>query len=80
MILNAPKVVINEDYINRKKLSSKNPEEFQRWVQIRQAMIQSQIQLRKSRGVIPDPKLESLLKIFDGINSDKKEEESDKSN
>ncbi len=64
IILNAPKVVFNDDYIKKKKLNSKTPEEFERWVKMKQALIQSQIEFKKSRGAQPDAKLEEMLNLL----------------
>lgn len=67
IILNAPKVVIDENYIKMKKVHSKNPEEFERWVQQKIAMIQSQISIRKEKGFSSDPKLQSMLELFESV-------------
>ena len=65
LILNSPKIVIDENYLKIKQANSKNSEEFERWLKMEIAMIKSQIHFREQRSSSPDPKLESMLKLLE---------------
>ena len=64
LIFNAPRIVIDENYIKMKKANSKSPEEFERWVRRKIAFLTMQIKMRKSKGLPVDPRLESGLMLF----------------
>lgn len=64
LVLNAPKIVIDENYLKIKKSQSKSPEEFERWIQRRIAIIQSQISMREQKGMKSNPELEALLVLL----------------
>ena len=60
-----PVVVIDENYIKAKRYNCKNLEEFQKWLRMKIAYCQSQISQRKNEGMLPDPKLEKTLQMFE---------------
>lgn len=64
MILNSPKIEINEDYLKAKQSNSKTPDEFKRWLMMKFDLLQSQVEMRKQKGIINDPKLDEALKLF----------------
>lgn len=64
-IRNNPGVIMDEHYIELKKLQSKTPEEFEKWIQKKLATVYSQITMRKEKGLSPDPKLEIIRKILE---------------
>lgn len=72
MILNSPKVELNEEYLKAKQANSKTPEEFERWISRTKAMIQAQITIRQAKGATPDPKLESMLALLNSFFPDNK--------
>ena len=59
-----PAVTIDENYIKLKRSNCVNLEDFQRWLRKKIAMVQSQISIRESRGLVPDPKLDDALRMF----------------
>ncbi len=63
--INSSPVVIDDEYIKRKRFNYKNLEEFQKWIKMKIAEIQSQIHARKYRGLIPDPRLDKKLEMFE---------------
>ena len=65
LIRNAPRVVIDESYIKRKRFNCKDLEEFQGWLRRKIAMIQAQMQFRAAKGMPADPKFEKGLKMFE---------------
>lgn len=67
LIRNSPAIVMDERYIKAKKFQFKNPDEYSKWLQKKIAEIQSQISMRKARGLVGDPTLESVLKMFENI-------------
>jgi hypothetical protein len=64
LIMNAPRVVLNEEYIQKKKATSPTPEVFDRWVRFKIAMIESQVYARKNKRLVSDPKLDAALKLL----------------
>jgi hypothetical protein len=60
-----PTVIINEDYLKLKRSQCDNLEQFQRWLKKKIAEIQSQINMRATRGLIEDPKLNQALQMFE---------------
>lgn len=65
MIRNNPGVIMDERYIELKKLQSQTPEEFEKWIQKKLAEVHSQIAMREERGLKPNPKLEIVRKILE---------------
>ena len=63
-VKNAPVVIVDENYINRKKYSC-NPEEFKKWLNRKIAMVQAQISIREAKGMKSDPELERMLGIYE---------------
>lgn len=70
LILNAPKVVIDEAYLKMKKETT-NPELFDRWVKMKKAMVESQVVMRKERNAAADPKLDAMLELFERFSVEK---------
>lgn len=64
-IRNNQGVIMDEHYIELKKLNSKTPEEFEKWIQKKLAEIHAQIALREERGLRPNPTLEIVRKILE---------------
>jgi hypothetical protein len=62
--INVPTIIINEEYIKAKRYHCKNLEEFQKWLKRKIVMCQSQIEIRRQRGMTIDPELEKTLKMF----------------
>jgi len=60
-----PAVIVDENYIKQKRSNCENLEVFQKWLRKKIAMIQSQISIRESRGMSPDPELNINLKMFE---------------
>ncbi len=65
LIINAPSIVIDENYIKSKRHNSKSIEEFQKWLSGKIASVSFQIEFRKSKGLVPDPKLDEVLRILE---------------
>ncbi len=65
VIKNSPAVVIDESYITKKRYRRKNVGEFQTWLKVRIALLQSQIALRSARGMPSDARLVEKLKMFE---------------
>jgi hypothetical protein len=63
--INSSQVIIDDEYIKRKRFHYKNLEEFQRWINSKIAEVRSQINARKYRGLIPDPQLDKKLELFE---------------
>lgn len=62
IVMNSPQITIDEDYIKRKKYSSR-PEEFKKWLSGKITMTESQISIRKEEWE-ESPVLEKELLMY----------------
>ena len=67
LILNAPKIVIDENYLKLKKANSKNQQEFEKWVRNRIAILEVHIYMLKEKGMTPDPKIENMIDLLESM-------------
>ncbi|MEN9622128.1 MAG: hypothetical protein RLZZ67_562 [Candidatus Parcubacteria bacterium] len=64
LIFRNKSIEIDEKYIKARRFKYSSKTEYDKWLQKKIAMIVAQIEIRKIKGLTPDPHLEKLLSLF----------------